>query len=46
MSRATKTLETMRDRCGVIKEVDPMEVTGSKASLPKIIDEGLEDEEG
>jgi hypothetical protein len=42
----TKTLERKRGRCEVEKECDPTEVTGSKAPLPTMIDEGLDDEGG
>jgi hypothetical protein len=39
MLGVTKTLETMRDCCGVEKEDDPTEVIGSKASFLTMIDE-------
>jgi hypothetical protein len=40
MIGGTRTLERTSDRSGVIKEEDPTEVTGSKAPLPTMIDEG------
>jgi hypothetical protein len=36
----TKTLLRTRGRCGVEKERDPVEVTGRRAPLPTIIEEG------
>ena len=45
MLGATKTLERTRDRCRFEKEDDPTEVTGSRAPLPIMIDEGLGDGE-
>jgi hypothetical protein len=46
MLGATKTLLRTRGRLGVGKEYDPMEVMGSKAPLPIIIDEGPNKEGG
>lgn len=43
MLGATRTLERIRDRCGVVKRDDPTEVTGRRAPLPTIIYEGLEE---
>jgi hypothetical protein len=40
MPGATRTLERTSDRRGVIKEVDPTDVTGSVAPLPTMMDEG------
>jgi hypothetical protein len=42
----TRTLERKRGCCEVEKECDPIEITGSKAPLPTMIDEGLDDEGG
>jgi hypothetical protein len=42
----TRTLERTRGRRAVEKECDPTEVTRSKAPLPTMIDEGLDDEGG
>ena len=42
----TKTLLRTRGRRGALKQNEPMEVTGSKAPLPTMIDEGPEKERG
>ena len=42
----TKTLERTRGRRAVEKECDPIDVTGSEALLPTMIDEGLDDNGG
>jgi hypothetical protein len=42
----TKTLERTRGRHSVGKERDPMDVTGSEAPLPTMIDEGRDDDRG
>jgi hypothetical protein len=42
----TKTLERTRGRCSVGKECDPIDVMGSEAPLPTMIDEGLDDDGG
>jgi hypothetical protein len=42
----TRTLERIGGRRSVAKECDPTEVMGSKAPLPTMIDEGLDDEGG
>jgi hypothetical protein len=42
----TKTLESTRGHRFVGKECDPMDVTGSEAPLPTMIDEGLDDDGG
>jgi hypothetical protein len=42
----TKTLERTKGRREVENECDPTEVTGSKAPLPTMIDEGLDDKGG
>jgi hypothetical protein len=42
----TKTLERTKGRCEVENECDPTKVTGSKAPLPTMIDEGLDDKGG
>jgi len=39
----TKTLERKSGRCVVENECDPTDVTGSKAPLPTMIDEGPDD---
>jgi hypothetical protein len=46
MLGVTKTLERTRNCCGVEKEDDPKEVTGSKAPFLTVIDEGQNEEEG
>jgi len=46
MPGLTKTLERIRGRCGVIKEEDPVEVTGRRAPLPTMIEGGQEEEGG
>jgi hypothetical protein len=43
MCGETKTLLRTRLRCGKEKVRDPMAVTGSKAPLPTMMDEGLEE---
>jgi hypothetical protein len=40
MLGVTKTLERTRDRCGMEKDDDPTEVTGSKTMFLTMIDEG------
>jgi hypothetical protein len=40
MPGATRTLERINDRPGIINEEDPTEVTGRDAPLPTMIDEG------
>jgi len=40
----TKTSERTRGRRVVENECDPIDVTGSEAPLPTMIDEGLDDE--
>ena len=42
----TKTLERTSGRRIVEKECDPVDVTGSEAPLPTMIDEGLDDDGG
>jgi hypothetical protein len=42
----TKTLERTRGWRAVEKECDPINVTGSEAPLPTMIDEGLDDDNG
>jgi hypothetical protein len=42
----TKTLERTKGCCEVENECDPTEVTGSKAPLLTMIDEGLDDKGG
>jgi hypothetical protein len=42
----TKTLERTKGRREVENESDLTEVTGSKAPLPTMIDEGLDDKGG
>ena len=42
----TKTLLRTRLRCGKEKMDDPVAVTGSKAPLPTIIEEGVKEEGG
>jgi hypothetical protein len=46
MPGLTKTLERVRGRLCVEKEEEPVEVTGRRAPLPTIIEEGQEDEGG
>ena len=42
----TKTLERTSGRRIVEKECDPVDVMGSEAPLPTMIDEGLDDDGG
>jgi hypothetical protein len=42
MPGATRTFKRTNDRCSVIKEEDPTDVTGRDAPLPTMMDEGWE----
>ena len=46
MPGETRTLDRKRGHRGVENKCDPIEVTGSRALLPTMIDEGPDDEGG